>query len=201
MAASSDCSVGLTSFICQVEFRLFPLSDLLEPIFGPSALLVLICFSDLTWRIIVLKECTTAGKASMSFSPLCRFTFHCSAPVRVIAELIRRQLHAVSCLIRALPKPRPTSCPAVLPRRSHKIRSQYEGALDFASEETCQTMSKMRAGELKWARQALKRIGHGVAVGQGRFVSGLRSQSGSTISRLSPCSALCQAAWSSYWAR
>lgn len=38
---------------------------------------------------------------------------------------------------------------------------------------------EMRVGKLKWMRQALKRIGHGDAVGQGRFVSRLRSQNGS----------------------
>lgn len=48
-----------------------------------------------------------------------------------------------------------------------------------------QRESKMRVGKLKWMRQALKRIGHGVAVGQGQFVSRLRSQSGSTTAGIS----------------
>lgn len=56
----------------------------------------------------------------------------------------------------------------------------------------------MALGKLKWMRQALKRIGHGVAVGQDQFVPRLRSQSGSTPSGISclthiqPClSVLC----------
>lgn len=46
---------------------------------------------------------------------------------------------------------------------------------------------EMRVGKLKWMRQALKRIGHGAAVGQGRFVSRLRSQSGSNNGWISVC--------------
>lgn len=43
----------------------------------------------------------------------------------------------------------------------------------------------MALGKLKWMRQALKRIGHGAAVGQDQFVSRLRSQSGFTPSGIS----------------
>lgn len=83
-----------------------------------------------------------------------------------------------------------------------------EAALEFISKEIWvdrrtdglsvrQKEREMRVGKLKWMRQALKRIGHGVAVGQGRFVCRLRSQSGSnTAGSLSAhrltSSAVCQ---------
>lgn len=42
----------------------------------------------------------------------------------------------------------------------------------------------MRVAKPKWMRQALKRIGYGVTDGQSQFVSGLRSQLGSTMAGL-----------------
>lgn len=200
MAASFECSVGSTDFICQNEFRTCHCWTYWSRF--ADRVLVLICFSDLTWRFIFLKVCTTANWENFN-EFLSSVSLHLSL------------FRSCSCHCWTDPPSAPrcrwfNPCFTLDPgplvflvffRRSYKIRSQYEGALDFTSKETCQMASKMRAGKLKWMRQALKRIGHSVAAGQGRFVSRLRSQSGSTISRHSPCSALCQSAWSSYYAR
>ncbi len=75
--------------------------------------------------------------------------------------------------------------------------------VDRRTDGLRQREREMRVGKLKWMRQALKRIGHGVAVGQGRFVCRLRSQSGSnTAGSLSAhgltSSAVCQSVCASH---